>query len=237
MSSYIIQILPLVSSRQKGNKQQLAWHTERKECPVSLCRCVLYEMLAGTPPYVAMNQLALSEKICHGPAPDLPTTCPPQLAYIITGALQKLPQRRPSMEQCFNLISCLCDATEGIARPLDPSVVGRPNHNRRAPPLLHILAPLTSVVASLSLKIYPKTISIDAGNPQSCGYHRTCGAPAHRALELTASNEIALSSCVAVLSLVFLCASFRADQSGHEYGGTKQRGQVYVCRSAAASLI
>lgn len=74
----------------------------------SVCRCVLFEMLAGTPPFVASNQAALTEKICHGPTPSLPQSCPSHLSQIVEATLQKLPHRRPSMDECCGMFNGLC---------------------------------------------------------------------------------------------------------------------------------
>jgi serine/threonine protein kinase len=73
-----------------------------------LCRCVLYEMVAGNPPYIAVNQVALAEKICNGATPQMPARCPMPLRHIMHAALRKDPARRPTMLQCFQIISSCC---------------------------------------------------------------------------------------------------------------------------------
>ena len=119
------------------------------EASTFTCRCVLYEMVAGTPPYVATNQVALSDKICRGPAPTMPSRCPPQLGHIITGALQKQPSQRPSMDKCHEMISTVYAATTA---PLlvDLGPIGSSAHTRSVPPERSSL--LTSVSAVLVIE-------------------------------------------------------------------------------------
>jgi serine/threonine protein kinase len=88
-------------------------------------------MLAGSPPYVATNQVALSDNICHEHPPALPPNCPPQLALIITRALQKLPDLRPSMEQFFHMINSVCRSVHEIAPTVSEPLLVETSDNTR----------------------------------------------------------------------------------------------------------
>eukprot|EP00892_Ulva_mutabilis_P009782 jgi/Ulvmu1/7176/UM034_0085.1 len=77
--------------------------------------CVLYEMVARAPPYIAVNQVALAEKICSSSPSPLPPSCPPQLQHLIISALQKAPAQRPSMSQCLQFVSFQASGPSHIA--------------------------------------------------------------------------------------------------------------------------
>ena len=68
--------------------------------------CLAHELLVGKPPFEANNQLALASKIVHSPAPSLPDSVSPDLAFVIHKALTKDPERRPSMTDLLGL-SCV----------------------------------------------------------------------------------------------------------------------------------
>ena len=68
--------------------------------------CLAHELLVGKPPFEAKNQLALASKIVHAPAPSLPDSVSPDLAFVIHKALTKDPDRRPSMTDLLGL-SCV----------------------------------------------------------------------------------------------------------------------------------
>ena len=68
--------------------------------------CLAHELLVGKPPFEAKNQLALASKIVNAPAPSLPDTVSPDLAFVIHKALTKDPERRPSMTDLLGL-SCV----------------------------------------------------------------------------------------------------------------------------------
>jgi hypothetical protein len=67
-------------------------------------------MAVGVPPYVAGNQIALAEKICHRQPPAMPSTCSPALQWLVRAALAKSPEKRPTMVECFQVASSCCCA-------------------------------------------------------------------------------------------------------------------------------
>ena len=69
---------------------------------------MLYELIAGVPPYVAANQVALAEKICKQSPPPLPEATSPQLRRLIQRTLCKHPQERPTIVDCFLEASAAC---------------------------------------------------------------------------------------------------------------------------------
>lgn len=103
---FCMQLICKVKKMLSALFPQRLMHLQHLQRPL-VCRCVLYEMVAGAPPYVAVNQMALAEKICGSPPPALPDTCPPSLQHLILSILQKEPSQRPSMLQCLNYVSSL----------------------------------------------------------------------------------------------------------------------------------
>jgi eukaryotic-like serine/threonine-protein kinase len=61
--------------------------------------CVVYEMLAGEPPFSAPSPQAILARVLHGPPPSLASTrpeLPPGLDTALRRALDKSPDRRPA---------------------------------------------------------------------------------------------------------------------------------------------
>ena len=75
--------------------------------------CVLYEMLAGQPPFVGPNARAIIARHLTDPAPPLTTVRPdvaPALGHAVTKALAKLPiDRYATMEQFIEALSAESD--------------------------------------------------------------------------------------------------------------------------------
>eukprot|EP00946_MAST-07B_sp_MAST-7B-sp1_P002370 g2370.t1 len=66
--------------------------------------CLVYEMAALEPPFMATNQLALAKRICeetHKPLPDGPGYSK-DLGFVIANMLQKDPTKRPTVKQILS---------------------------------------------------------------------------------------------------------------------------------------
>ncbi len=91
--------------------------------------CVLYEMLAGDPPFLASNARAVLLKHVTDPAPSITTVrpqIPPPVAAAIATALGKHPEDRFESAQAFGE-ALSADLTE--AAPADTSIVVLPFEN------------------------------------------------------------------------------------------------------------
>ena len=97
--------------------------------------CVLYEMLAGEPPYTGLNPQALLAKRLSEPVPHLRTTreVPLSVERTITRALARLPaDRYPSAGEFARALQATSEptaespgATEGLSRPRRAAVMRR----------------------------------------------------------------------------------------------------------------
>ena len=97
--------------------------------------CVLFEMLAGEPPFTGATPLEVMTKVCAGRAPELASRragLPPGLTSLIDAMLAKEPARRPQSA------AALADQFAGLGRSpgdtsSDHSAAGRILSGRRGP--------------------------------------------------------------------------------------------------------
>jgi len=106
-----------MSPEQASGAQDLDGRTD-----IYALACVLYQMLAGTPPYAGVTPLAVMKRHSQDPVPSVRTvrdTIPESVEYAITRALAKVPTDRYQT------------AGEFASALLAPDLAGRPIPRRR----------------------------------------------------------------------------------------------------------
>ena len=68
-------------------------------CAALLCRCLIYELATGQPPFTAANQVALARKVVTEPPPKLPIQYSADLGRLVSAMLEKDPQARISVAE------------------------------------------------------------------------------------------------------------------------------------------
>ena len=63
-------------------------------CDLYAMGCVLYEMLAGAPPFTGESVISIATKHLHEEPPPLPRSVPPAIASVVMRALEKDPEDR-----------------------------------------------------------------------------------------------------------------------------------------------
>jgi serine/threonine protein kinase len=76
--------------------------------------CLVFELVAGVPPFTAQNQVALAQKIVNSPAPRLPQHVGAELSFLVGKMLTKDPEKRPSIADVLGL-SCVKARVERAA--------------------------------------------------------------------------------------------------------------------------
>lgn len=78
---------------------------------------IAYEMLAGVPPFVAKDSVAIMTKHLTEAPPPLPDWVPPELAALVMDLLQKEPDKRP--ESAAHVV----ERVNALGAPLPPSAI------------------------------------------------------------------------------------------------------------------
>lgn len=85
---------------------------------------LLYEMLAGRPPFQATDVAAVMYQVIHEPPPPL-TGLPPGMAKVLKRALEKTPERRfPSALALAEAFTATLPPERSVALPVPPRVSG-----------------------------------------------------------------------------------------------------------------
>ena len=104
--------------------EQIEGKTVDHRADIYALGCVLYEMLAGTPPFVRDNDLAVLWAHVHDDPPHLTSVrpnLPPALDDIVMHALSKSPEERPTT--CRDLVT-------SVRQTLAPAFDHRHRHGR-----------------------------------------------------------------------------------------------------------
>jgi TolB-like protein/Tfp pilus assembly protein PilF/tRNA A-37 threonylcarbamoyl transferase component Bud32 len=137
-----------MSPEQASGEQDLDGRTD-----IYALGCVLYQMLAGTPPYAGVTPLAVMKRHSKDPVPSVRTvrdTIPESVEHAITRALAKVPTDR--YQTAGEFASALL-----ASRP-----AGRPIHRRRV-----VVLALVGVTALLAGLWYVGRLSVPAAGPVS----------------------------------------------------------------------
>ena len=145
-SGFAVGTVPYMSPEQASGQAQLDGRSD-----LYALGCVLYEMLAGSPPYTGPTAQAITARKLTEPVPPLRhvrETIPPALEQVVLKALARLPADRYATGQQ------LADALEGArltTTPGAPVPAFAPAPSRRWPGLLPWAVALSAVVAAGAL--------------------------------------------------------------------------------------
>src|SRR5207302_1988070 len=123
---FLFYVMPYMSPEQGAGEQ-----TRDARSDVYSLGCVLYEMLAGEPPYTGPTVQALIAKVMVDPVPAvrrLRPTVPPGVDQALRRALAKAPADR------FASMAAFVDALSAPPQPRPPSVAVLPFRNLSADP-------------------------------------------------------------------------------------------------------
>lgn len=142
---------------------------------------LLYEMLAGRPPFQATDVAAVMYQVIHEPPPSL-SGLPPGMAKVLKRALDKTPERRfPSALALAEAFAATLPAARSVPLPMPPRVSGPTVPSRwlwATLPLLFVLAlawsfygrrpapaPSPQPIAAVPVAMLPSTVSPPAPDP------------------------------------------------------------------------